>query len=152
MTTDEVAQLTLWIQAAAVVVAVAASLVALFVSWRDRVNARRIAADDRRASLEQAKLMFDLEALLRLLKNRNRGGSTDDLERKRMGAETLTLVGMLGPELLPRQWAAQVDADDDKLRSLFDQADFPDYKKNAAETQLAVNTTLRRIHELITRD
>lgn len=84
MTTED---LTLWIQAAAVLVAVAASIVALFVSWRDRVSTRTIAAEDRRTALERAKLMFDLETLLRLLENRNRGGSTDTQESRCMGAE-----------------------------------------------------------------
>ncbi len=85
-----------FISAVAVVVAVGASLVALFVSWRERVNARKIAAEDRRVALEQAKLMFDLEQLLRLLENGNRGGSTDALERARLGAEALSLIGLLG--------------------------------------------------------
>ena len=143
--------LTLWVQAAAGVVAILASLAALFISWRDRVNGRGIAAEDRRATLEQAKLMFDLDALIRLQQNRNRGGSSDKLESVRMGAESLTLVALIGPELLPRQWKAQVDADDDEIRALFDDAEFPEFKKNAAETQLAVNATLRRIAELVKR-
>jgi len=149
MNTEE---LTLWIQAAAVVVAVLASVAALVVSWRDRVSSRKIAAEDRRAALEQSKLMFDLDALVRLQQNRNRGGSTDPIERSQLGAESLTLVALLGPDLLPRQWKAQVDADDDKIRALFDDPQFPEYKKNAAETQLAVNATLRRLSELVKRD
>ncbi len=146
------ADLTLWVQAIAVVVAVLASIVALFVSWRDRVAVRTIAAEDRRATLEQAKLMFDLDALLRLLKNRNRGGSNDAMERGQLGAEALTLVGMLGSDLLPRQWAKQVDADDDKLRLLYDDPTFPEWKKDAAETQIALNQTLRRLAKLVQRE
>ena len=90
---------------------------ALFVSWRERVNARSIAAEDRRAALEQAKLMFDLDALLRLLENQNRGGSTDYLERKQLGGEAMALVGLIGPERLPRLWKRRIGHDNDGLRA-----------------------------------
>lgn len=148
MTTEEV---TLWIQAGAVVVAVGASIVALVVSWRDRVNARNIAAKDRRAALAQAKLMFDLEALLRLLENQNRGGSTDRLETQRLGAEALSLIGLLGRDRLPRLWDRRVERDDDGLRELFEDEHFPEFKKDAVEVQLAVNEVVREIREIVNR-
>lgn len=140
------------IATAALVAAVLASIVALFTSWRDRANARNIAAEDRRSALEQAKLMFDLEALLRLLENRNRGGSTDKEERSRLGSEALSLVGLLGPEQVPTQWARQVERDDDGLRAKATEPKFPEFKKDAIEVQLAVNAATRRIRELIERD
>ncbi|PWC03076.1 hypothetical protein [Agromyces badenianii] len=149
MTTEEVTQLTLWIQAGAVVVAVAASLVALYTSWRDRANARRIAAEDRRASLEQAKLMFDLEALLRLLENLNRGGSTDTQESRRMGSEALSLIGLLGPDLLPTQWQRRVGRDDEGFQTLLKDPGFPEFKKDAIEVQIAVNRVTRRVQALL---
>jgi len=151
------------IQTIAVVIALAAAVIALIVSWRDRVNARAIAAkdrenalaiatEDRRTALEQAKLMFDLESLLRLLENLNRGGSTDQAEARRMGSEAMTLIGLLGRDLLPTQWARVVERDDDGLREYLDDEEFPQYKKDAIETQLAVNVTTKRIGKLLARD
>ena len=142
-----------YIQTAAVVVAVGASIVALIISWRDRLNARRIAAQDRRAALEQAKLMFDLEALLRLLDNQNRGGSTDDLERKRLGAEALAIVGLIGPERLPRLWERRIGHDNDGLRAKLndDEKTTPEFRKWAIEVQLALNAVVEEIRESVNR-
>lgn len=149
MTTENV---TLWIQAGAVVVAVGASMVALFVSWRDRLNARRIAAEDRRAALAQSKLMFDLEALFRLLENQNRGGSTDDLERSRLGAEAMALVGLIGPERLPALWQRQITLDDEGLRGkLARDSDTPEFIKDSIEVQLALNEVVREIRDVVNR-
>jgi len=148
MTEESIA---LWIQVASIVAAVFASVVALRIASRDRREARMIAADDRRASLEQAMLLFDLEALVRLLENRNRGGSTDREETSRMGAEALTLIGLIGEERLPRQFARQVEVDDQGLQSLIDDPEMPGWKKDAIETQLAVNGLTRRVRELLER-
>lgn len=142
-----------YIQTAAVVVAVTASIVALVVSWRDRVNARRIAAEDRRAALEQAKLMFDLEALLRLLENQNRGGSSDDLERKRLGAEAMAIVGLIGPDRLPRLWQRRIGEDDNGLRAKLDDDEktTPEFLKWAIEVQLALNEVVEEIRKSVNR-
>lgn len=145
-------RLTDWIQTAAVLVAVGASVVALIVSWRDRVNARKIAAADRKAALAQAKLMFDMEALLRLLENQNRGGSTDDLERKRLGAEAMALVGLIGPERLPILWQRRIGHDDEELQEkLADGSDSPDFIKWAIEVQLALNKVVDEIRQVVSR-
>lgn len=145
-------ELTLWIQASAIVVAIGASIVALVISWRDRVNARLIASEDRRAALEQAKLMFDLEALLRLLENQNRGGSTDDLERARLGAEAMALVGLIGPNRLPTLWKRRIGHDDDGLRAkLTEESETPDFLKHTIETQLALNEVVREIYTAVNR-
>lgn len=141
-----------WIQAAAVVAAVFAAIVALRIAGKDRRESRAIAADDRKASLQQAKLLFDLELLLRLLENRNRGGSTDRQEVSRMGAEALTLVGMVGRERLPRQFDRHVEVDDDGLRAMLEDDETPQVVKDAVETQLAVNGLLRQIRGLVDRD
>lgn len=143
-------EFALWIQAAAVVVAVGASLVALTVSWRDRANARFIADLDRRASLKQAKLLFDLDVLMRLLDNLNRGGSTDPKESARMGSEALTLIGLLSAELLPTLWETRV-GHEDKLQRHHVDPEFPQYKRNAIEVQLAINRVLAEIRELSAR-
>ena len=155
MTIDDlIAQMAIgdFIQTAAVLVAVVASLVALFTSSRDRANARKIAAEDRRVALEQAKLMFDLEALLRLLQNHNRGGSTDALERKQMGAEAQAIIGMLGPDLLPQLWDRRIGVEEEKLREMLADDTTQEFKKWQYETQLAMNATTARIRALIDRD
>lgn len=142
MTTSDVIQL------AALLAAVAASIIALVVSALDRRNARRIADADRASALRHAHLMFELEALTRLSQNLNRGGSTDDLERAQMGAEALTLVGVAGPKRVPRLWERKV-GDDDRLLAAQERPDMPDYKKDALEVQLAVNAVLREIRREI---
>jgi hypothetical protein len=134
------------IQVTAVLAAVAAAIVALVVSALDRRNARRIADADRASSLRHAHLMFELEALTRLSQNLNRGGTTDPLERARMGAEALTLVGVLSPARLPELWERKV-GDDDRLRAAFNDTEMPDYKKEALETQLAISAVLREIRK-----
>jgi hypothetical protein len=136
------------IQTVAVIVALAAAIIALVLSAKDRATAREIAAKER----EQAKLIFELEQLLRLLENRNRGGSPEKDESARLGAEALTLVGMLGPDLLPEQWSRQVEKDDDGLRAIAAEPDFPQYKKDAIEVQIAMNATMRRLREVIAKD
>lgn len=135
------------IQVTAVLAAVAAAIVALVVSALDRRNARRIADADRASSLRHAHLMFELEALTRLSQNLNRGGTTDPLERARMGAEALTLVGVLSPARLPELWERKV-GDDDRLRAAFNDTEMPDYKKEALETQLAISAVLREIRKV----
>lgn len=137
-------ELTDWIQVVAVLVAVGASLVALYISDRDRANARQIAAADRRAALRQAKLLVDLENLTRLAENLNRGGSTDPAETKRMGAEALTLIGLIGPDLLPTLWDKRLGSNA-KLQAKLRDEEFPEFKKHAIEAQLAVNTVVDRI-------
>jgi hypothetical protein len=140
MTQDELSN---WIQVVAVLTAVAASIVALSVSAKDRRNAREIADADRAASLHHARLLFELEMATRLLENNNRGGSTDPLERAQLGA--LTMIGVLGRKRVPRQWDRRVDRNDDGLADLISDPQMPDWKKDAFESQLAVNAILRAI-------
>lgn len=150
MDQDAVNVANLWIQSVVALAAIIAAVVALVIGALDRRNARTIAADDRKASLAHAKLMFDLNVLSRLLENLNRGGSSDPAESKRMGAEALTLIGLLGPDLIPTQWNHRV-GDEAKLQRLLDDDDFPEWKKNAIEVQVAVNTVLARIREELAR-
>jgi hypothetical protein len=148
MTHEDVA---LWIQVAAVLAAVGAAIIALVVSAKDRANARIIAQEDRQVSLQQSKLLVDLENLTRLLENRNRGGSLDKQERDRLGAEALTLVGLIGRERLPQQWGRTVELDDAGLRGLMSDADTPEFMKDAIEAQLAVNAITAEIRLLLQR-
>lgn len=132
------------IQLAAVLAAVGAAIVALIISGLDRRNAREIANADRASTLRQAHLMFELDVLGRLSANLNRGGSTDPQESKRMGAEALTLIGLLSPERLPTLWEERVGVDD-RLRAALEDPEMPGYKKTALETQLATSQVLREI-------
>ena len=151
MDQDTINVANLWIQSAVAIAAIAAAIIALLIGALDRRNARSIAAEDRAAALRHAKLMFDLEVLSRLLENLNRGGSSDPDESKRMGAEALTLIGLVGPELLPDLWDARV-GDDAKLRAHASDDEFPLWKRNAINVQLAVNTVVSRINSEIARD
>ncbi len=150
-----------FIQMLAVLAALGASIVALVVSAKDRKNAQTIAegdrraaaqlaSDDRREALHQAHLIFELETLTRLLENLNRGGSTDSAESRRMGAEALTLIGVLGPERVPHLWDDRA-GDDEKLQRHYDDPEMPEYKKNAIEVQLAVNALRREIRDTLER-
>ncbi|TAP25925.1 hypothetical protein [Arthrobacter sp. S41] len=146
MTTEET---TLWVQAAAVVVAVGASIVALIVSALDRRNARSIAAKDRELAVRQATLMFELESLLRLGQLRRRGGHVDKEKSTDMGAEAAALVGALGAERLPKNWLGAVDRDDAGLRAFVDDESNEEWKRKAVEVQLALNAVTAEIQELL---
>lgn len=117
----------------------------------DRAAAARVAHEDRRESLRHARLLHELDTLSKLLTNLNRGGSSDQAESKRMGAEALTLIGMLGQARLPTLWADRA-GDEDKLRAAYEDPDMPEYKKNALEAQLAVNAILREIDAILDSD
>ncbi|HXH36903.1 MAG TPA: hypothetical protein VNJ54_21180 [Plantibacter sp.] len=148
MSSDDISNL---IQTLAVLAAVGAAIVALVISAKDRRNARQIAADDRREALRQAHLLFELEHLVRLSQNNNRGGSTDPIERKQLGAEALTMIGALGETRVPSQWNRRV-GNDEKLQAAMTDAAMPEFKKDALETQLAVNAVLREIRASIGRE
>jgi len=94
--------------------------------------------------------MFDMEMLLRLLENYNRGGSADAQEADRLWSEALTLVGALGPGRLPASYAEKVD-EDEELRALLADDEMPEWKKEAIRVQLALNVVAREIQE-VTKD
>lgn len=73
------------IQVLMAAVAVGASIVALIVASKDRKTQMTIARHNR----EHTRLLLELEYAIQLSANRNRGGSTDELERKQMGAEAI---------------------------------------------------------------
>lgn len=142
-------EIALWVQVGAVVVAVGASVVALVVSALDRRNARRIAAEDRRMALLQGKLMFELEALLRLSQNLRRGGHTDTDVSKDMGAEAGALIGALGAGRLPRNWDKRVAQTPDELRQFVEDEAQEDWLRRAVEAQLALMAVSDELRALI---
>lgn len=148
MTTEEI---TLWVQAGAVVVAVAAAIVALVISGLDRRNARRIAAEDRRAALEHSQLIFEQTELLRLLQNLRRGGHSDPDAIKDMGAEAAAIIGAIGPERLPSNWDARIAKNADELRELMADEKEPGWLRRSVEVQIALNDVTREIRERLAR-
>lgn len=137
----------LWVQVAAVLAALVGAGVALVVSARERANTRRIAREDRFAAAQLAEAMFQLDVLLRLLENQNRGGSSDRQEAERMGSEALTLIGAAGPELLPGLYEKRV-GEEAKLRAHLADEDWPEWKRNAIETQVALSQVTARLRSL----
>jgi len=157
MTTSE---LTLWIQAGATVVAVAAAVIALIVSALDRKNTRVIAADDRAAAadlvrqdravaLRQSQLLFEQEALLRLLENARHAGSTDPLERADLGAEAAAIIGLFGPGRLPLNWAKRVAKTSEGLRDMLKDDTHEDFVRSSVEIQLALAEVTDEIRALL---
>lgn len=141
-----------WTQLAAVIAAVGASIVALGISAADRRNARLIADADRVAALKHSNLLFEQAQLLRLLENARRGGSTDPLERARLGGEAAGIIGLIGPERLPRNWANRItSAEDPSLDEHLDDATAPEWQKNAIEVQRALDEVTAEIRREIAK-
>ncbi|ROP74080.1 hypothetical protein EDF19_0155 [Curtobacterium sp. PhB115] len=147
-------ELALWVQVAAVLAALVAAVAAVWVGARDRRNAQRIAdedrrhaqriaEDDRRAALRQSRLMFELDAALRLAANQRRGGSTDKDERARMGTEAAVLTGFLGPELLPHLTSELNPETDEELRRYMADPGTEEWKRRATEAHLAMLRVVR---------
>jgi hypothetical protein len=144
MTKEEIA---LWVQVAAVVAAVLAAIVALIVSALDRRNARLIADEDRRAALKQAHMMFELQALLKLAQNKNRGGHSDSNIAKDMGAEWAGLVGALGPDRVPRNWSKLVDRTPEEIEEMLADRDTTVEHKESIEAHLALAAVAEEIRQ-----
>lgn len=149
MSSETAEVVNLWIQSAVALAAVGAAIVALVVGAMDRKVAREIAAEDRRASLEQAKLMFDLEVLLRLSQNIERAGHSDKAISRDMGAEAAALLNIIGAERLPQTWADKRASTEEQAREFAAQPDTPPYKRHAVEVYLEINRVTRRIAELV---
>lgn len=136
MTTDDLSNL---LQLLAILAAVGASMVALIIAGRDRENARRIAHEDRRASLRQSQLTFEWDAACRLSINLARGGHSDPAVSKDMGAEALALVALLGPERVPNLWARRVGHSDRELREMIEDESKEQFVRDAIEAERAMN-------------
>jgi hypothetical protein len=138
-------ELALWVQVAAVVAAVLAAIIALVVSALDRRNARRIADEDRRAALKQAHMMFELQALQRLAQNTTRGGHIDSNISKDMGAEWAALVGAIGPERVPINWASLVDLPPEEIEAKLADGSTPEWLKKSIEAHKALAAVAEEI-------
>lgn len=138
----QAADITLWIQSAAVLVALTASVVALVTSWLDRRNNRRIAEESRAADIRVRALALELEYAVRLATNRAMGGSSDPAESNRLGAEALALVTLLGRDRVPAQWDKAVQHGPDELLAKMDEPETPDWVKHKIEAGAAVQRIL----------
>ena len=146
-------------QAVAGLGAVATAIIALIIASKDRKAAseraeeaakkqRDLAKSDRVFQIEHDRLKAERDALLKLAQNLVRGGSTDALERKQMGAEALAIIGMIGPEKLPLSWAERVEKNDDDLLAFANEAETPDWIRKAIEAKLALSKTVSELADL----
>lgn len=126
-----------WIQVAIAIVAAGAAGVALVVAAQDRRHATQIAETDRRAAAEREVLALKLDVAIRLTENLARGGSQDSEESKRLGAEALALITVLGPDYVPMQWAKRVGTAGDLEQAVQDTGR-EQWVRNKMEAGLAV--------------
>lgn len=140
--------IALVIQAAATVVALGAAIAALAIAAADRRNARRIAEADRRASMKQARLMFEWEAAKRLSIIEARGGHTDKTISKDMGAESLALIGLLGPDRVPTMWGRRVGKSTEELTAYAANESEPQFLRDSVEAELAMDAIAKEIRDL----
>ena len=138
-------QITDWIQFAAVLVAVAASIVALIVATCDRRTQIKIAA----AARAHDRLRLELEYAVMLGANRNKGGSTDPAESARLGAEALAYATVVGQRWVPRQWIRATDGKSpEEMRALLEtsETETPEWVKDKIETGLAITAMLDELY------
>ncbi|HEY4226032.1 MAG TPA: hypothetical protein VGM70_09480 [Pseudolysinimonas sp.] len=126
--------------------AAAASIVALSLGYLDRRNARHIAARDRAEALRDSQLLFEQEQLVRLLENLRQGGSTDPLIRSRLGGEAAAVIGFMGKDRLPMNWANRVlPSDAATLEDVMNDASRLDWIRQSAEVQVALERVTAQI-------
>lgn len=142
------ADIALWVQVAAVIVAIGASGVALIVSALDRKNARKIAAEDRLMAIRHGRLTFEMEALIRLSLNLQRGGSNDVQKSRDRGAEAGAIIGAIGPERLPHNWEKRIEKTEEELRAFVADESKEDWLRRAVEAQLALMEVTEEIRQL----
>ena len=135
-----------WIQVLIATVAVGASIVALVIAQKDRQTQLKIA----RMNREHSRLILELDYVVRLSANRNRGGSTDERERKQMGAEALALAGVVGERWVPKQWEDATDGKSlEEMKAILEKgetAEHPEWVLRKIETFLGMQGILDQLH------
>lgn len=137
-----------WIQIAVVITAAGASIIALAIAAKDRRNATAIAEEDRRIAIDQALLLAELEAATKLAIIEARGGHTDPVIRKDMGAEGMALTALLGPERVPHMWKRRVEKSDAELRAYIEDETKEQFLRDAVEAERAVYDILEDLRAL----
>lgn len=131
------------IQLIAVLVAVAASIIALLIATVDRKTQLRIADKDR----AQARLAVELEYAVRLSANRNMGGSSDPAESKRLGAEAMALAVVVGRRWVPRQYDYVMEGRTPaEIQAAFDNPASPDWVKWRNEAAVGVQAIVDEMY------
>lgn len=133
-------EIAIWVQVAVVLVTAGAVIAALGIASADRRHSARLTREATTASMRQARLLFEWEAAKRLSILEARGGHTDPVISKDMGAETLALIALLGPERVPEMWNRRVGKTDTELRSFIDDQSQPQFLRDSVEAERAVNT------------
>ena len=132
----------------AALAATGAAIAAVIIGIYDRRNARQIAVEDRRAAARQARLVFEWEAAKRLAIIEARGGHTDRVISKDMGAESLALTGLLGRDRVPNMWDRRVGKSDEELRAFIEDETNEEYLRDAVEAERAMKMIADEIREL----
>lgn len=110
----------------------------------DRARQDRLAADNR-ADLDrrEARLLADhhfrLDMLVRLARNVNDPGHTDNKIRSQLAAERAALLHVLGPDGLPLTWETYVGPTVDESRTIATDDDVDDIKR--CQSEVAVKIT-----------
>lgn len=136
------------IQIVAIIVTAGTAIVALVIASMDRRNAVWVAEYDRRVAIEQARLLAELEASVRLSVLEARAGHKDPVISRDMAAEALALVAMLGPERVPEMWKRRVAKTDEELRACIADESKPQYIRDAVEAERAVHSILDELRSL----
>lgn len=128
-----------WSAIAAVVAAVATAIVAVITGIVDR---RSAAGSPRRTAARARDRLGSCSSGRRRSVSRStlaRGGHTDPVIRKDMGAEALALIALLGPEPDPKLWADRVGKSDEELRAFVADESNAEFLRNAVEAERAMN-------------
>jgi len=104
--------------------------------------ADRRAEADRAESRRAAQYARDVDMLERLTQNLERGGSSDPVERARMGVEAITLLVALAEERLPLAYQRRAKMSLDEIRATLDDPSVPEWRQAANEVLLELRRTL----------
>lgn len=116
--------ISMGLQSIVALAAIFAASIAVQISKRDRRHSR---------------LLTELEYAVRLHENKARGGSTDKLERARLGAQALALAAAVGPRWVPAQFErAASGMSREQMRNVVNDESVEQWVRDKAEAALAV--------------
>jgi len=137
-----------WVQIVSTLVTVSAVVAALLIAAGDRRHSAKVAKEDREASARQARLLFEWDAAKRLSILEARGGHTDEAISKDMGAETLALIALLGPDRVPKMWDRRVGKSDEELAAFVDDEKEPQFLRDSVEAERAMTAIATELRKL----
>ncbi|WP_145996234.1 hypothetical protein [Brevibacterium iodinum] len=139
MTVETAETVGVIVQTLAVLVAASGVIVALSMGVADRRAADARADLDRREARRLADHHFRLDMLVRLARNVNDPGHTDDKVSSQLAAERAALLHVIGPDGLPITWETYVGPTVDESRSIANNADVDKLKR--CQNEVAVKIT-----------